>query len=270
MTIFHTSARTALVTDLEPSYTDRICQRRRIRVTSHMLSKSKGLGDASSRIPEFKKWFRSNRILIRTKRGRGKVKDTRKIIIIVSILMLINGCYARMQQTLRDDRLKPINFNNDEKIAVMLTDDGSHTFVYGVSDDKANMTSQTEKTEFYLGSGIIVATKVQAALLGLFSQVEKFNTKNKEKAILLCKQQNVKFLVVPTILHWEDRNSPWSGIADKIEVKIELFDMTLDKMVNSIIFKANTEWATLTDKPPEDLLNGEFNKAIVDMFGSVK
>ena len=194
------------------------------------------------------------------------MKNTIKIIIIVSILVLINGCYPRMHQTLRDDHFKSINFNNDEKIAVMLTDDGSHTFVYGVSDVEANMTPQTEKTEFYLGSGIIVANKVQASLLNLFSQVEKLNTKNKEKAILLCKQQNVKFLVVPTILHWEDRNTPWSGISDKIEVKIEVFDMILDKMVNSIIFKANNEWATLTDKPPEDLLNGEFNKAIVDMF----
>ena len=88
--------------------------------------------------------------------------------------------------------------------------------------------------------------------------------------MLLSKQQNVKYLVVPTILHWEDNNTPWTGISDKIEVKIEVFDITLDKMVNSIIFKANNEWATLTDKPPEDLLNGEFNKAIVNMFVSVK
>jgi len=46
--------------------------------------------------------------------------------------------------------------------------------------------------------------------------------------------------------------------------------MITDKIVNSINFVANCEWATLTDKPPEDLLDGEFNKAIVDMFGSVK
>lgn len=191
------------------------------------------------------------------------MKNTRNVVIIISILMLISGCYSRMHQILRDDDFKPINYNKDESIAVMLTDDGSHTFIY--TDDK-NSTTQHTKNEFYLGSGIIVATKVQAALLGIFSRVETLNTKNKEKAIILCKQQKINLLVVPTILHWEDRNTPWSGVADKIEVKIEVFNVTLDRAVNSIIFKANNEWATLTDKPPEDLLNGEFNKAIADMF----
>ncbi len=192
----------------------------------------------------------------------------RKIILVISILMFASGCYARMQKTLRDDSLNPITFNHSEKIAVMLTDDGSHTFIY--HDDVGNMTSRTakttEKTKVYLGSGIVVANKVQAALLGLFSQVERFNTKDREHAILLCKEQDIQFLVVPTILHWEDRNTPWSGRADKVEVKIEVVDITLNKTVNSIIFKAHNEWATLTDKPPEDLLNGEFNKAVVDMF----
>ncbi len=193
----------------------------------------------------------------------------KKILLISLILMLMNACYARQQQALRDDAFTPLTFNSDEKVAVMLTDDGSHTFVYKTfSADKSR--KPTEKTKVYLGSGIVVANKTQAALLGVFSQVQLLSTKNKEQAISLCKQQNVKFLVVPTILHWEDRNTPYSGSADKIEVKIDVFDIMRNKTVNSIVFQAHNEWATLTDQPPEDLLDGEFNKAIADMFSAGK
>ena len=104
----------------------------------------------------------------------------RKIILIISLLMFINGCYARTQTALRDDQFDPITSSNAEKVAVMLTDDGSYTSFY--RDDRGVKTSQPKETEVYLGSGVVVATKVQASLLGLFSQVEMLNTKNKEQA----------------------------------------------------------------------------------------
>jgi len=193
-----------------------------------------------------------------------------KLLILVLLFFSITGCYARMQETLRDDHFKPIKFNTDEKVAVMLSGDGVYKFSDDFSDENSSLKALADNTKLYLGSGIAVANKVQAALLSIFSEVEMFNTKNKEKAIHLSKRQKVKYLVVPAILHWEDRNTPWSGVADKIEVKIEVFDMKTDKMVNNIIFKANNEWATLSDKPPEDLLDNEFNKAIIDMFSREK
>jgi hypothetical protein len=34
---------------------------------------------------------------------------------------------------------------------------------------------------------------------------------------------NFDYFVIPEILHWEDRATEWSGIPDKIEVKISIY-----------------------------------------------
>ena len=180
----------------------------------------------------------------------------------------LSGCYVRTQEIIKDNRFQSPSFHNDEIITVMITDDGKYTFRYDTYDNFKGESKNENIQKLYLGSGITVAHKVQAALLSIFSHVELLNTKNREKAILLSKEQNARFLIIPSILHWEDRNTPWSGIADKIEIKIEIMDIATEKVVNSIIFRAHNEWATLTDQPPEDLLNGKFNEAIISLFNN--
>src|SRR5215468_3218748 len=45
------------------------------------------------------------------------------------------------------------------------------------------------------------------------------------------------YLVYPTILHWEERATEWSGLPDRIEVKVELVDVATDTPLDTGIIK---------------------------------
>jgi hypothetical protein len=44
-----------------------------------------------------------------------------------------------------------------------------------------------------------------------------------------------KYLVYPTILHWEDRTTEWSALPDRVEVKIDLNETATVKLLDSIV-----------------------------------
>jgi hypothetical protein len=61
-------------------------------------------------------------------------------------------------------------------------------------------------------------------------------------------------LVYPTILHWEDRATEWSGIPDRVEIKIEIIGATTGKGLDSAIIKGKSGLATFGGDHPQDLL----------------
>ena len=62
------------------------------------------------------------------------------------------------------------------------------------------------------------------------------------------------YLVVPEILHWEDRATEWSGIKDKIEVKLSVYQGNADDLLASATLNGKSKWATFGGDHPQDLL----------------
>lgn len=61
------------------------------------------------------------------------------------------------------------------------------------------------------------------------------------------------YYVIPEILHWEDRATEWSGIPDRLEVKLSIFDGNKKELASTII-TGKSKWATLGGDHPQDLL----------------
>ena len=57
----------------------------------------------------------------------------------------------------------------------------------------------------YAGSGKLVAAKIKEATFGKVQNSEIVETVKPEEAITYCKDRDIRFLVRPSILHWEDR-----------------------------------------------------------------
>lgn len=66
-------------------------------------------------------------------------------------------------------------------------------------------------------------------------------------------KRQVGYYVVPEILHWEDRNTEWSGIPDRVEVKLTVHD-EVGKELASVVVTGKSKWATFGGDHPQDLL----------------
>ena len=80
--------------------------------------------------------------------------------------------------------------------------------------------------------------------------------------------KSADYLVVPEILHWEDRNTEWSGIKDKIEIKLTVFDRGSDAPVASVVINGKSKWATFGGDHPQDLLAEPVGAYVASLFGA--
>jgi len=74
------------------------------------------------------------------------------------------------------------------------------------------------------------------------------------------------YYVIPEILHWEDRATEWSGLPDKIEVKIVVYDGGTGKEVASTLISGKSKWATFGGDHPQDLLPEPLNSYVESLY----
>jgi hypothetical protein len=65
---------------------------------------------------------------------------------------------------------------------------------------------------------------------------------------------NYSYFVIPEILHWEDRNTEWSGKPDRVDIKLVVVDARSNVEVASMVFSRKSQLATKGDSYPQDLL----------------
>lgn len=74
------------------------------------------------------------------------------------------------------------------------------------------------------------------------------------------------YYVVPEILHWEDRATEWSGIPDKIDVKLTVYDGLNSKRIASTILSGKSKWMTFGGDHPQDLLAQPINNYVESLY----
>jgi len=62
------------------------------------------------------------------------------------------------------------------------------------------------------------------------------------------------YLVVPTLVHWENRATEWSGLPDRIEIEIRTVDVQSQKTLSLGSVTGKSRWMTFGGDAPEDLL----------------
>jgi len=185
------------------------------------------------------------------------------LVLIISLLLITIVACSKNKEIIWDDRFHPIRVNGTEKIGVMLTHDGIYNYSPYILPRKNKVAP---RPKLYLGSGEIVARKTQAALLNIFNQAEILDTTDKTTAILLCRKNNIDFLVLPTIMYWVDLDTPQTGRSDKVKIKIEVLDVKNNSLLNSMVFRAHNDWDDTTQQPPEYLLSDWFSHGVKGMF----
>jgi len=119
----------------------------------------------------------------------------------------------------------------------------------------------------YAGSGNQTTMAVRAAFARYVSSVD-VSVQCRDLACLrnLPNGEQHGYLVVPEVLHWEDRATEWSGKRDKIEIKISVYDGETGQSLASSIITGKSKKGTFGGDHPQDLLPEPVNSYIQSLY----
>lgn len=172
-------------------------------------------------------------------------KDMKKILMF-SVLSLLFGCSAKY------------NTNSIQNSSEVLIKDSPIVI--------SKPTDGIYETHTYAGSGEATANAVKAA----FSRYSDNVTIGLDCNEIMCLKSNHAinrgYYVVPQILRWEDRATEWSGIPDRIEIKITIYNASSNSRIASTIINGKSKWATFGGDHPQDLLPDPVNAYIASLY----
>jgi hypothetical protein len=105
----------------------------------------------------------------------------------------------------------------------------------------------------YSESGMMTAAAVNSAFAS-YSDNISIAADCQDLACLQSKSPGVDYFVIPEILHWEDRNTEWSGKKDVIEIKLSVVDAASGTDLATSVISGKSKWATFGGDHPQDLL----------------
>ena len=109
----------------------------------------------------------------------------------------------------------------------------------------------------YTGSGRKTAQIIANAASRHLGKVTVANShQSLEQSLDQARTAGYSYLIYPTIKHWEDRNTVWSGRPDKVKVQVEVYNAQTRRIVESeYVEKVGSRWSMgLSGDKPEDLL----------------
>ncbi|MBL8482715.1 MAG: DUF4823 domain-containing protein [Rhodocyclaceae bacterium] len=170
-----------------------------------------------------------------------------RLFLTALILASAGGC-ADSHQIVRYNTEGRPRLSPDDAVYIAVSRDG----VYG--------------NKKYAGSGLTTA-QVLLASFGKRSRAEVAHVSQPiNDALRAAREGGYTHLVFPTILVWEDRATEWSGIPDKVEVKIEIYELAGGKRLDSLVVKGKSGIATFGGDHPQDLLPVPIEEYVATLY----
>lgn len=81
-----------------------------------------------------------------------------------------------------------------------------------------------------------------------------------------ARTKGFNYYAEPTILHWEDRATEWSGRQDRIAILISVFDVSTGKEIDRTTIKGTSRWFTFGGDHPQDMLDQPINEHVAGLI----
>jgi len=85
-------------------------------------------------------------------------------------------------------------------------------------------------------------------------------------ALESAKSSRAMYLIFPEILHWEDRQTAWSGKPDRILLRVSVIEAQTGKPLDSVEIAGKSKWATLGGDDPKDLVEVPVRQYAASLF----
>ena len=170
----------------------------------------------------------------------------KKLLLIVSLLS-VTGCVSKYKV---DSYQAPMSIiKQEESFYVTKPENGRYNaIIYDISSN-ATQDAVVEALSKY-------TTRITPA-----KSVQDFDT-----VLADARQNKVRYIFQPTILHWEDRATEWSGIPDKITIKYAVYEANTGKPVTSTVIRGSSKWGTFGGDHPQDLLQQPTEEFVAKLF----
>jgi len=168
----------------------------------------------------------------------------KKLTLLVA-LVLINGCASTYQH--KSLKTPTAKLNPALGVLVSVPKDGKYV-------DK-----------LYTGSGQKTAGVVKTVFENYAKTVKVTNQCHGDNCLKNIDTATYGYYVQPDILHWEDRATEWSGIPDRVQIQLTVFDAKTKQEVAKISYSGKSKWMTFGGDHPEDLLP-EPTEQVIESF----
>ena len=169
-----------------------------------------------------------------------------KTSFMIIAVLLLSACSARFQTRL----VQP---------SISRLERGKGVFI---STPKDGWYAKIE----YKDSGAMTANAVKAAFSRFSNNISVSNQCLGRECLKIIPTDQYAYYVEPEILHWEDRATEWSGLPDRIEIKISVYDAMSGKELASSVLIGRSRWATFGGDHPQDLLPEPVNKYVESLY----
>lgn len=154
-------------------------------------------------------------------------------ILLVALLFLCASCTASYKYRVDNPSSKALRSN--KRIAITTSEDGS----YG--------------EKIYHGTGKTLSYEIREELRNYSNRITIFRDKENLDDFDDDELESFDYIVVPEILHWEDRSTEWSGIPDRISFSIEIYD-SQGRLLKSANLQGKSRSMSMTSTDPEKLI----------------
>ena len=160
-----------------------------------------------------------------------------KLLLGLATLLISVGCSASHTLKRADTIPSAPNLDPNRSMFVNLPADGTYS-------DKS-----------YAGSGQSTATTIVTAFSRHLEHVDaSATTMSQDEGLQHAVAQGFTYFANPSILHWEDRATEWSGKPDRITFRVDLLEAATQTLLDSVTIQGTSKWATFGGDHPEDLL----------------
>ncbi len=119
----------------------------------------------------------------------------------------------------------------------------------------------------YQGSGLAVAQEVERAFSPYLREAKIATRRDSmETALINAKAQGFDYVIHPEIVHWEDRNTGWSGRPDVASVKLSIVDVASGMLIDSAEIGGTSKVMSWSLEHPEDLLPKPLSDYAASLF----
>ena len=169
--------------------------------------------------------------------------------LLVLLALVLGGCTARYEVSNLSEPASP-KLDRGKVVYVAIPQDGA----YGNRN--------------YPGSGQMVAQSVAAAFSGLARRVQVADrpAQQPEQAVEAAKSVGADYVAVPVIVHWEHRNTAWSGIPSRMSIRLTLLDAATGKQITSSAIEGRSRIMSWTATSPESLLKEPVHEHVRGLY----
>lgn len=171
-----------------------------------------------------------------------------RTIATLSLLVVLSGCTASYQVEPLSGSQRP-TLDPAAPLYVAVPEDGA----YGET--------------VYQGSGQLVTQAVASAFSARAGTVAVADQHvDRQTAMEQAAATGARYLVWPTIVHWEARATEWSGRPSRMALRVTIIDVESSRQVDSTAIEGRSRRMTFTSTSPEALLKEPLQQYVDGLY----